>query len=129
MREKISVAFGAIAGVASYFLGGFDTAISVFATVLIIDTLTGMLKAWNLGEYESKKFRNGFIRKIGYIIGVILTVQLDILVKDNGVLRDIVLTFFIVNEMLSIVENLGAMGVTFPAQITSAIKSLNDKTK
>lgn len=127
MKEKVSLGMGLIGGLASYFLGGFDTILSVFVTILIADTLTGMLKAWNLGEYESKKFRSGFVKKVGYFIGVILAVQLDALMGNSGILRDAVLTFFIANEALSIVENMGQMGVKFPDQISNAIKSLGAK--
>lgn len=117
-------------GIISFFLGGFDYLLTVFATILVIDTITGMLKAWNLGEYESSKFRQGFVKKSGYLLGIILTVQIDILLQSNGALRDTVLTFFVTNEAFSILENLGQMGVQFPNMVTSALKALNqDKDK
>lgn len=127
MREQISGVAAVIAGVASYFLGGLDSLISVFATILIIDTATGMLKGWNNGTYESKKFRQGFIKKIGYIIGIIFAVQLDVLAGSSGILRNAVITFFIANEGMSIIENLGEMGVNFPDVLKNAVKSLKDK--
>lgn len=127
MREQISGVAAIIAGVASYFLGGLDSLISVFATILIIDTATGMLKGWNNGTYESKKFRQGFIKKIGYIIGIIFAVQLDVLAGSSGILRNAVITFFIANEGMSIIENLGEMGVNFPDVLKNAVKSLRDK--
>lgn len=129
MREQISGVAAIIAGVASYFLGGLDSLISVFATILIIDTATGMLKSWNNGTYESKKFRQGFIKKIGYIIGIIFAVQLDVLAGSSGILRNAVITFFIANEGMSIIENLGEMGVNFPDVLKNAVKSLKDKDK
>lgn len=129
MREQISGVAAIIAGVASYFLGGLDSLISVFATILIIDTATGMLKGWNNGTYESKKFRQGFIKKIGYIIGIIFAVQLDVLAGSSGILRNAVITFFIANEGMSIIENLGEMGVNFPDVLKNAVKSLKDKDK
>lgn len=125
MREQISGGLAVVAGIASYFLGGLDALISVFATVWILDTATGMLKSWNNGNYESKKFREGIIKKIGYIIGIILSVQLDTLAGGSGILRNAVLTFFIANEGMSIIENLGDMGVKFPNALTNAVKSLN----
>ncbi len=128
-KETMCTAAGFIVGCASYFLGGFSPIVSVFMTILIIDTLTGMLKAWNNGEYESKKFRSGFVKKSGYLIGVLLTVQIDILLDTHGVLRDAVLTFFIANESFSIIENLGEMGIKFPEKVTAAIKSLNNDKK
>lgn len=124
MKEKLSIISSFIVGSVSYFVGGFDMLISVFCTVIILDTLTGMLKAWNLGEYESSKFRKGFTKSIAYFLGVVLAVQID-MVLGTSALRDAVLAFFIFNEAVSIVENLGALGVSFPTSFTDAIKSLH----
>lgn len=128
MKDKLSLIVSFVVGVASYLVGGFDTLITVFATIVIVDTATGMLKAWNKGEYESKKFRSGFTKTISYLLGVVLAVQIDLLLGSNF-LRDATLTFFIINESLSIVENLGELGITFPQQFTDAIKSLQNKDK
>ena len=125
IKDKISIGLGVFMGFISYFLGGFDPLLTVFATILVVDTATGMLKAWNLGEYQSSKFRQGFIKKSGYLLGIILAVQIDILLQSSGALRDAVLTFFIANEAFSILENLGQMGVQFPSAFTNAIKALN----
>lgn len=127
MREQISLIAGAIMGAVAYFVGGFDPLITVFATILVLDTLTGMLKAWNSGQYESQKFRKGIIHKFSYIIGIILAVQFDLLMGGSGVLRDAVVSFFVANEAMSILENLGDMGVRFPAVFENAIKSLREK--
>lgn len=130
MKEQFSIGLGAVMGVLSYFVGGFDPLLSVFATTLVIDTLTGMLKAWNAGEYQSSKFRKGFVKKSGYLIGVILAVQIDILIGGNGALRDAVLTFFVANESFSILENLGQMGVQLPQAFMDALKVLGkEKTQ
>lgn len=122
-----------IAGFVGYFVGGFDVLITVFGAVICIDTLSGMLKAWNLGEYNSKQFRTGLMKKFGYIIGVLLVVQLDLMIRKvvggtSIVFRDATITFFIINEALSVIENLGGMGVEFPKALTNTIKALRDKT-
>ena len=128
MKDKLSLIVSFVVGVASYLVGGFDTLITVFATIVVVDTATGMLKAWNKGEYQSKKFRSGFTKTVSYLLGVILAVQIDLLLGSNF-LRDATLTFFIINESLSVVENLGELGITFPQQFTDAIKSLQEKNK
>lgn len=124
MKDKLSLIISFVVGAASYLVGGFDTLITVFATIVVVDTATGMLKAWNKGEYQSRKFRSGFTKTVSYLLGVILAVQIDLLLGSNF-LRDATLTFFIINESLSVVENLGELGVTFPQQFTDAIKSLH----
>lgn len=127
MKEKISMGMGVIMGILSYLLGGFDSLLTVFSIIILVDTVTGMLKAWNLGEYQSSKFRSGFVKKSGYLLGIILTVQIDVMLDSNGALRDAVLAFFVVNESFSIIENLGQMGVVFPNVLTNALKVLKEK--
>ena len=127
MKETISAFSAFIVGAISYFVGGFDMLLSVFMTIIVIDTLTGILKAKNAGQYESSLFRKGFFRKTAYLLAVVLTVQVDLLVGSNGVWRDIILTFFIVNESISVIENLGDLGVKFPSDFQNAIKSLSNK--
>lgn len=127
MKEKISMGMGVIMGILSYLLGGFDSLLTVFSIIILVDTVTGMLKAWNLGEYQSSKFRSGFVKKSGYLLGIMLTVQIDVMLDSNGALRDAVLTFFVVNESFSIIENLGQMGVVFPNVLTNALKVLKEK--
>ena len=129
MREQISFIVGLVGGFFGYFLGGLDVLLSVFATILVLDTLAGMLKAWNKGEYESKIFRKGIFNKCGYLIAILLAVQIDILMGGSGLLRNAVLTGFIANEGMSIMENLGALGIKFPAKFKNAIKSLKENNK
>lgn len=131
MKEQVSVIGGVAVGATSWLVGGYDYLLSVFATIIIIDTLTGMLKAWNQGEYNSKLFRAGLVKKGGYIIGVMLVVQIDVLLKNSGfavACRDATITLFTINEALSVLENLGGMGVEFPAFIQNSLKSLRSKT-
>lgn len=125
LKEKIGINMGVFMGLLSYLFGGFDPLLSIFVTILIIDTVSGMLKAWNLGQYESSKFRSGFTKKSAYLLGIILAVQVDKLISGNSILRDAVLTFFTANESFSIIENLGQMGVKFPPALSNAIKALN----
>ena len=129
MEAKYNTFLMLIGGVAGYFLGGIDSLLVVFATIIVVDTLTGMLKYWNLGEYSSSKFRQGMIKKMGYILAVILAVQLDIITGNTGALRTALLFTFIANESLSIIENLGVLGVQFPDSIMNAIEVLKSRTK
>lgn len=57
---------------------------------------------------------------------VFVAVRLDLLIGTNY-LRDGVCIAFIVNEVISITENAGLMGVPIPAVITNAISVLKKK--
>ncbi len=127
MNEKFNIIFAAIGAVIGYLFGGLDTLLEVFCIILILDTFTGMFKYYYKGEYQSKLFRKGLWKKCGYMLAVILAVQLDRLIGDTGALRSALLFCLIANEGTSIVENLGEIGVPFPETIINAIYVLKDK--
>ena len=127
MNEIFNIIFAAIGAVIGYLFGGLDTLLEVFCIILILDTFTGMFKYYYKGEYQSKLFRKGLWKKCGYMLAVILAVQLDRLIGDTGALRSALLFCLIANEGTSIVENLGEIGVPFPETIINAIYVLKDK--
>ena len=127
MNERIELLLAGVGAVCGYFFGGLDMLLQVFVIVLILDTVTGMTKGFSTGTYESKKFRQGLWKKCGYMLAVILAVQLDRLVGDTGALRTALLFCFIANEGTSIIENLGEMGVPIPEPLINAIAVLKNK--
>lgn len=127
MSNKFNVIITAIGGTVGYFLGGFDILLQVFSTVVVIDIITGMYKGYSTGKYESTIFRKCILKKSGYILALLLVVQLDKLMGDIGMLRSAILFCFIANEATSIVENLGEAGVPMPKVLKNAIKALRNK--
>lgn len=129
MNEKFNYALGIIGAISGYLFGGLDTLLEVFSVILVLDTITGMVKYYSKGEYRSKLFRQGLLKKSGYMFAVILTVQLDRLMGNTGALRTALLFCLIANEGTSIIENLGEMGVPFPEPIINAIQVLKNKSE
>ena len=129
MSEKFNIIISLIGGVLGYLLGGLDVLLNVFVTILVLDTVAGMFKSYVTGTYESKKFRIGIFKKSGYMLAVILAVQLDKLMGNTGALRTALLFCFIANEGTSIIENLGEVGVPFPSPIMNAIAILKQRSE
>ena len=95
-------------------LTGYDTLFKALLIFIVLDYLSGVMRAFYTGKLSSKVGAKGIIKKIGYIILVILVEILDILLKDNGYLRNIVIYMFIANEGISILENWAKMGIKIP---------------
>lgn len=57
------------------------------------------------------------------MIGVLV----DRVTGNSGAVRTLVIYYFVANEGLSILENLGQAGVPIPAIIAKALKILKDK--
>lgn len=129
LNEKFLTIVTFCGGVLGYFLGGLDHLIDAFAVILVVDTFTGMLKSCMKGTYSSKLFRTGLLKKCGYMLAVMLAVQLDNITGDSGTLRGAMIIFSIANEGASIVENLGEIGVPFPDVIVNSIAVLKKEPK
>lgn len=131
LNEKITTVITFCGGMLGYFFGGLDILLNAFTVILVIDTFTGMIKSYILGNYSSKLFRVGLLKKCGYMLAVILAVQLDHITGDTGALRGAMILLSIANEGTSIIENLGEIGIPFPEPMINAIavlkKRSNDK--
>lgn len=126
MNTKAIIAgLGAICG---YIFGGLDLFLQAFCIILVADTVSGMIKGFATGTYQSKKFRLGLFKKCGYMLAIILAVQLDKILGDTGALRGALLFCFIANEATSIIENLGEIGVPIPEALKNAISILKNKS-
>lgn len=128
MNDKVKVIVSVTGGVLGYLFGGMDMLLEAFCIILILDTLTGMVKHYSKGTYKSCEFRNGLWKKCGYMIAIVLSVQLDKIMGDTGALRSAILFLLIANEGTSIIENLGEMGIVFPKPIIDAIAVLKNRS-
>lgn len=117
-------------------MGGNDRLAIVLVIAMCTDYATGIACAaiWHKspksenGGLESRAGLKGLFRKMGIVVCVILANYLSLLVSTSAI-RDSTIIFFICNETLSIIENLGIMGVPFPPAIRSAIDVLKKKSE
>lgn len=95
-------------------LNGYDTLFKALLLFIVLDYLSGVMRAIYTKKLSSKIGAKGIIKKIGYVVLVVVVEILDILLKDNGYLRNIIIYMFIANEGISILENWSAMGIKVP---------------
>lgn len=119
--NTLSIAGGVIGGALSYVLGGWDALAKVLLIFICLDYVTGLLSAAYNGKLSSSKGFKGIIKKAF----ILLTVCLSAMMQEFLLVpvRDIVITFFVVNEGLSIVENLGRV-ITLPDVIQRTLEAL-----
>lgn len=70
----------------------------------------------------------GSLQKVHDTDFVLIAYRLDLVIGTNYI-RDAVIIAFIGNELISLVENAGLMGVPLPAVITKAIDILQKKAE
>jgi len=116
--------------------GGFDTGIITLLIFMGIDYASGLIlagvfkksKKSECGALESAIGFKGLVKKCMCLVFVFIGCQLDSFMGTTFI-RDAVIIGFISNELISIVENAGLMGVPIPAAIRKAIEILNKKEK
>lgn len=114
--------------------GGWNSAITTLLCFMAIDYITGLIvagvfhasKKTESGTLESKAGWKGLCKKAVTLLFVLIAHRLD-LILGVAYIRDAVVIGFVTNELISIVENAGLMGVPLPAVITKAIDVLVSK--
>src|SRR5574344_963309 len=94
--------------------GGCDILFKTLLLFIVLDYITGILKAIYQKKLNSDISSKGIIKKFGYIFIVILAATLDTLINDNYHIRQMIVYMFIANEGISIIENWASMGIKIP---------------
>ena len=121
-------------GVLLYFIGGFDLFLEALLVCMLIDYAMGLTIA---GLYQrSKKSDSGGLdsfvgwmgisKKITSLLFIIVGVELQ---KTTGVpgIREGIIIALVLNELISIIENAGLMGIPVPNALIKAIDLLKEK--
>lgn len=135
MKETILAIVGIIGAAIAHVFGGWNAAMGTLLIFMGIDYLSGLIVAGIFhaspksegGALESKAASKGLIRKGMALLVVLIGARLDLLLGTDYI-RDGIIIAFVVNELLSIVENMGLMGVPFPEPLKNAIELLKGRT-
>lgn len=135
-KNVILTVIGIIGSFISQQFGGWTTGMTTLCVFMILDYITGLIVAGvfknssktETGGLESKAGYKGLLRKFAVLILVLVACRLDLTLGTNYI-RDCVVIAFIANECISLIENIGLMGVPLPAVITNAISVLKEKAE
>lgn len=125
MKEE--VLSGVIATIGTFFiylLGGFDIAMQSLLIAIALDYCSGLIKAYNNKVLSSKIGFRGILKKVGVLFIVMLAVLIDRITGESGAIRTLIIYYFVANEGLSIIENLGEAGLPIPKVLKDALKNL-----
>lgn len=133
-KTAICSIIGVIGGMIASAFGGWNAALTTLVLFMVIDYISGLIVAGvfhasrktESGTLESRAGWKGLCRKGMTLLFVLIAYRLDLAI---GVcyIRDTVIIGFIANELISIVENAGLMGIPLPSVITKAIDVLTKK--
>lgn len=110
----------------AFLFGAWHISLTILLVVMILDFITGIMKGAYLGKLRSAVGYKGLLKKGGIFIVIILANLLDVLTGSGmPVFRTMAVFFFIGNEGISIIENLGQMGVKIPKGLAKKFEQLS----
>lgn len=112
--------------------GNFDNYFQVLCILMVIDYISGVITAIYKHEVNSSVGYKGILKKFGIIVCVSIARQIDVLEIYDGevAVRSVVLLFFSVNEILSILENVSQLGIPIPKILKISLSKIDqDQTK
>ena len=127
MKVILNDFFSVVLTTIVYLLGGVDIALQSLLVVMIIDYLTGVASAIYNKELSSKVGFKGILKKFSYLCVIALAVVIDNLTGQSGLVRTVVIYFFVANDGISIIENLAEMGIKLPKKLIESLEQLKKK--
>lgn len=118
----------ALGGLATALFGGWDVYLKVLVAFIAFDYITGVIAAYQEKKLNSNVGWRGITRKVLIFVVVALAHLLDTALEQQ-LFRGLVIWFYIGNEGLSVIENLGRAGVPIPAPLRAALESLKQKAE
>lgn len=133
IQATVSVAIGALISYFNILL----IPILVLIAVMLIDYITGLTSAYRNGELKSKTGLIGILKKVSYLVLVAVGGVVDYLICSGlataGFDFDvtyccglIVCVWLIINELISILENLSELGTPIPPFLVKIVHRLKD---
>ena len=111
----------------TYLLGGWSALVQILVTFVVIDYITGVLAAAINGKLNSDIGLRGIAKKVFIFIIVACGHLVDNALGTQDIVRDAAIYFYIANELLSILENAGEIGLPVPDMLKNAIERLKGK--
>lgn len=144
IKNYIITIAAVIGGVISTFFGGWSAGMTTLVIFMAIDYLSGVVVACVFhksnksasGAFESRAGWKGLAKKCFTMLFVLIAHRLDAVISEMQMvtisanyIRDMAVVGFMVNELFSIVENAGLMGVPLPKIILRALEVLQSRTE
>lgn len=136
MKNKTVFDFilGAASSAVFFLFGGIDLHMQALFFAMVLDFALGVTGAiifhssnkTNTGRLSSDACVKGLIKKCAVLCAVALCYRIDCMLQISC-LRNGAIVGFVASETISIIENLGLMGVPIPKSLKNVIEVLNKK--
>lgn len=139
-NETTKTALASVLAILSNAVGKLAIPFTVMCVLMAADYCTGLLKSKQTGTVCSRTGLKGILKKLGYVAAVMAAAGVDYTIsyvsvtigeetKLKVVFTLLVIFWLIVNECISILENLTAMGVPLPSFLLAMAKKLKNNVE
>lgn len=111
-----------VSSILIFLFNDIDLRFKYLITVIILDIITGLIKAFIKKEINSSISFKGILKKFSYFVILSISVILGNILGINNILRDIVIYSLILNEIISILENITEVGIKMPKVLMTSLK-------
>lgn len=138
--NAFKAALAALCAALTALWGWFGWVIVAWICFMAIDYATGSAAALRAGKWSSKAARDGIWHKVGSVVAVLVAAGLDLVVGHllqnlpvhlpapySVLICPLVVTWYILTEAGSIIENAGALGAPFPKWLQQMVAALKDQ--
>jgi toxin secretion/phage lysis holin len=129
MQLQTGIASVVLGGVITFSFGIWPESLTLLVFLMGADYISGVLAAVKSGEGLNSNIGFWGLAKKGLtLLVIILSHRIDVLLGTNLVMGGAI-SFYIVNELLSVIENCGQLGIPLPESLRRMVKILRDKSK
>ncbi len=140
MSNTAKLSTATFLGILSAYWGIAALPLIFLFILMLVDYGTGICAAWMTGTLSSRKSVLGILKKVGYLAVIVVGIACDFLIEYafSAIGQDVSVSFavglviivwLILNECISILENLATMGVPFPKFLKGIVKHLKVVTE
>ena len=128
MEKGFQVVIAVGGAAASFLFGGWSALLNILLAFVAIDYITGCIASGVQGKLNSQVGWKGIAKKVAIFFIVAVAHMIDVALGGNShMIRDAAIFFYLANELLSITENAGRIGVPVPQKLLSAVEVLKGK--
>lgn len=110
-----------------YVFGEWSVLMQILTTLVIADYLTGVVAGVIEGRLASKAGFKGIAKKVTIFILVAVAHFIDKALGQGNAVQNAVIFFYISNELISIIENGGRIGLPIPESLKKAVEIFKTK--
>lgn len=140
MNNTVKALVAAVCAAVSAYFHELLAPMLVLVAVMLLDYFSGLARAWEAKELSSQIGVRGIVKKLLYLVAVAVAVVVDWVIQTAAAKAGIdavgvhfvgllVAIWLILNECISILENISALGVPIPEFLQKIIQRLKQTTE